>query len=554
MYLWTPVNAAVSTLSAYYYNGSMWMAVTNLSDGTAVAGGTVTFGQNGYITFDIPYDWEQCTINNVTGYAIQFRFSVDLTDGIKIQDFTLARDNTIVTRSANIAAALPANQWVWAVLDVGSNRWPLPNERAIKSVGLNLTRNVGAFNLSIRGGIRLMTSEAKYSQLPADCRITGIHAYAGSTTDLSLNPWVFTDKGIIYEMQGQNDDQLVPLGLDELQTLSGENTGKASTTQGLYLWFSLGRDYIERYYNHQVDDMGYNRDEGLPTGRRGAPAKMLAWTDNIIVAVDAGDGNTSSVMLYNGRGWHELYRAPKYGIRIRDIAVQVVPDRPDRLWINLGDEAIYVPLSTNPLTESRYYHKHFGYLETAMITGGMQDVIKYIHSLKLATEYLTPGYYTIQADYKLAGENDWTPIEGEIDTSPYDELAISEDYDKTTRWLNIRYRLYSRSINTTPVIYGSVLQTMMFSQVKHVYSLTFRLKDKDVDLLGDRDGIGFMDKFNQLDTWVQGALPVLFNSNSKLDDGTYVFPGPTPVRRLRIIKDPVSHEETHICQMTLIGI
>lgn len=548
VYMGTPVNAAAATLSVLYFNGNAWNDVNNLVDGTANSGATL--GKAGDITFDQPYNWAPCTVNNIEGYAVQLRVSADLTDGIKIQLVRVGRENTVAINFP----ALTANVEAWVRLAITPSKWPMPDEHKIKSVGLGLTTDVGALTLTMRGGIRLMSAEPVYKELPAGSRIMGIKEYAGSTDDLASNPWIFTDSGNIYEMQTQNDDQLVPLALSELKTLQSESTGKAATTQGLYLWFSLGKDFIQRYYNHQIDNMGYNREEGLPMGRRGSPAKMITWTDNILVAVDGGEEQQSSVMLYNGRGWHEVYRAPKWGLRILDLAVQVIPGQVDRLWIDMGGEAIYMPISVNPLEESGYQFRHFGYLVTSIFTGGMQDVIKYIHSIKLATEFLSTDWYTIEADYKLAGDTSWTMIDGNFNVSPYDELPLSANNDITSRWVSLRFRFFTRAANTSPIMYGSVLQTMMFSQVKFVYTMTFRLKDKDVDLLGDRDSVGFKDKFDQLDAWVKGALPVLFNSNSQLDNGAYVFPGPTPVRRLRVIKDPNSHEETHICQMTLIGI
>lgn len=548
VYMGTPVNSAAATLQVSYYNGNAWNDVPSMVDGTINA--TATLGKSGDITFDIPYSWEQCTVNDVTGYAVQLRVSADLTDAIKIQLIRVERNNTVSIEFPE----LTANVETWVKLAISPNKWPMPNERAIKSVGLNLVNNKAAFVLTMREGIRMISTEPVYRELPASSRIMGIREYAGSTDDMASNPWVFTDSGIIYEMQTQNNDQMVPLALSELKTMQSESTGKAATTQGLYLWFSLGKDFIQRYYNHQIDNMGFNKEEGLPSGRQGEPAKMITWTDNILVAVNGWEAKTSHVMIYNGRGWHELYRAPSYGIRILDLGIQVVPGQVDRLWIDLGGEPIYMPISTNPTGESLYKFKHFGYLETSRYTAGMQDVIKYIHSVKLASENLVDTYYTIEADYMLADDDDWTAVDDEFNESPYDELPLSAKNDVTSRWVSMRYRFYSRHQNTTPVVFGTVLQTMMFSQVKFVYNLTFRLKDKDVDLLGDRDPVGFKSKFDQLQEWATGALPILFNSNSWLDNGVYVFPGPTPIRRVKIIKDPESHEEIHICQMTLIGI
>jgi hypothetical protein len=101
--------------------------------------------------------------------------------------------------------------------------------------------------------------------------------------------------------------------------------GKARMVHNVYLYFNLGYG-LERYYNSSLDDVGPNRDEGLPDGRQGVVSCMVAYPGRFFAGIDA-DAGISSVLCHNGTGWHEVYRAPTAGQRITAMAFQVSPER-----------------------------------------------------------------------------------------------------------------------------------------------------------------------------------------------------------------------------------
>jgi hypothetical protein len=58
--------------------------------------------------------------------------------------------------------------------------------------------------------------------------------------------------------------------------------GRSAIQPDLYLWFSL-MDGIERYYDQRLDDVGPNRDEGLPLTRKGRVSAMVKYFSQIFV-------------------------------------------------------------------------------------------------------------------------------------------------------------------------------------------------------------------------------------------------------------------------------
>jgi len=71
---------------------------------------------------------------------------------------------------------------------------------------------------------------------------------------------------------------------------------------------SFRRLWLERLSGTSLDDVGPNRDAGLPSGRQGCIADMAAAVDALYLNIDAGDVDTSAVYTYNNFGHHELCR------------------------------------------------------------------------------------------------------------------------------------------------------------------------------------------------------------------------------------------------------
>lgn len=83
----TNVNANAATLTAEYWNGSAWTALTNVTDGTASGG--ATFGADGQITWTMPADWASSTINAIAAYWVRLSVSAALDASTEITECDL---------------------------------------------------------------------------------------------------------------------------------------------------------------------------------------------------------------------------------------------------------------------------------------------------------------------------------------------------------------------------------------------------------------------------------------------------------------------------------
>jgi hypothetical protein len=545
------VNLVAATLTVQYFNGFRWTAVDNQVDGTDLAG--ATFGQDGTISYDVLVgNWAQCTVNSITAFWVRLKFSVDLTANIGIEEF----DTRLQNRVTLSFPAHAAGEWQWDTLAITPTQNPLPNATRIKNLWITLAANKDAFVWKMHGGVQVLAEEITHIKLPNDARINGMWAYAGSEATPRRYPWVFTEKefGEIQWDSVAGIDLWVPVALDELAALKSVLNGKAHAVHNRYLWFSMG-ERIERYQNEQLEDVGPTLDEGLPENRRGNCVKLLSYPGQMLAAFDAGASGYSSILSYTGGGWHEVYRAPK-GQRIWDIDTQSIEGDADRLWVCQGDDVLWLPIDLNPLTNADYSYTWESVLYSCRVWGGMQDVLKFWKSLKLVSQDLASGQ-VVYGDYKIEGEATWHTLPAAFDTSMFQEILLTYAYDQSGRYIELRLRSLTNDATKTPVILGTVIESLMRFEVKFVWSINFRLASNDLDLAGNPDPLGYSEKLALLDEWLLSPTPLEVSCFREDTHGAIAFLEPVPMRPLHTEVDPEYPDGSRlvdVAQLTIIQI
>ena len=82
------VNVTVTTMTAKYWDGAAWQPVT-ITDGTAAAGAPLA--QDGDVTWNIPGDWQQKTINASPMYWIRFQVAAALSAAVEVTEADVIR-------------------------------------------------------------------------------------------------------------------------------------------------------------------------------------------------------------------------------------------------------------------------------------------------------------------------------------------------------------------------------------------------------------------------------------------------------------------------------
>lgn len=528
-------NVNTATMTASYFNGAGWASLT-ITDGTLSSGNTLG-ADSGSITFTIPYDWQPYTIDETDGYWVRFTPSADLSSDsgdingpIYAYYFTVTHQNN---KTVSFSGTVSGIQWLKLDLSY-PNKYPHPDETAIKSVGIYASTDPGSSYIIMYEGWHLVRNKPVYISIPTTSNVTRLIAY-GSSSGSGINPYVICEDGI-FEIQQENDNAVVKLPIEEISALASGYNGKAVCTNDVYLYFNLGRK-IERYYNGNLEDIGPDLDAGLPANRQGDISSLVSYPGRVYASVDAGSGTKySSILLYKGNGWHEMYRAAA-GESIYKMYYQAIPgSNTGRLWFSQSDDLKWIPVSTNPDTDTDYRFTSTGYIETGWMYAGMQTIKKVFDSLTVFMENSSTGHYNITASYQVDEDSSWTAIPG-----TYDGI-IEENNIATTRPTGRRIRfkiqLNSDSSTITPELIAYSVDMYGIVPVKYQYTWTGLLSEYnayDVGLDGnEQQSLGFSTLAEkglaQLDAWVDNATVLTMNSRySVYDNKTVLLTAPAHV-------------------------
>ena len=284
---------------------------------------------------------------------------------------------------------------------------------------------------------------------------------------------------------------------------------------------------LQRYYNTQLEGKGPDHDEGLPFDRQGRTSQIISYPSNFFISIDGGDTGYSCVMQFNQSGWHEIYRAPNVGERILDMAFQpIYGSRPDRLWLNVGDDVIWLTMPSKILyaIQDQYAeYTHESVLISSWHTAGMMDIEKLWQTLKIMADYLDGKNCWVEADYQTDEEKEWHPIKNWYVVSPSQKEELSPNSSVNGKKLRYRLRLQSTDMHKTPKVNVVVLEAVGRVDIKMSYNFYFRNIKHKRDLNAEFEDIEPLDVQDVLDRWANDLKKLRLNSRWKIFDDKLVY-------------------------------
>lgn len=352
-------------------------------------------------------------------------------------------------------------------------------------------------------------------------RITGLEQYGESWQG---------DLIIIKEasIHRYREGRVEKLDIREMGPTKDWRNGQAHCVAGNYLYFSWHRGVV-RYYNQLLDSVGPDQAEvAVPTAdRSGYFSALVSYPGCVIGAVDAGIGNVSNVIAYNERGWCELYRATS-GERIQNLYVQSIPGNAvDRLWITQGNSIVWLPMATDPYnspaaTYNGYRFSNEGTLITSWFYVELQEVTKLFYSMRMISEG-TSASNPITLAYRIDDAEEWTAVTGSV-TNFSQELKLANTPSVKGKRIQFKITLTSGTGASTPRLLAAIMECMPRLPVRHYTDITFRVADKDHDLLKKADSYTtYAGKMTALETMVDSNLPVYVTSVSTALNGKYAW-------------------------------
>lgn len=263
----------------------------------------------------------------------------------------------------------------------------------------------------------------------------------------------------------------------------------------------------------------------------------MPYPGRYFAAIDAGTSGYSSVLLNNNSGWHEIYRAPNAGERITALGYQPVSgSRPDRLWISVGDDIVWLVMPSNTL--KAYYddqaeYTHESVLVSSWMSIGMIDVIKQWGSMNLMAENLEEDAVYVEADYQIDQDPTWYPMSGHYIESPDQEIKFNDTFGITAKRLRYRLRLQTNDKKRTPFVKAVVMKTVIKVATKYCYAMSCRNLANDVNLRGEQEDITPWDRLSILTEWANNATALQLHCFTDPFDDKIVFIDPPTFMNLR---------------------
>lgn len=458
--------------------------------------------------------WIKCTGINVAAGEVKIFPSISATAASTIGDISLP--------------ALTLNEWQQVTLPFVDNAANVSN---VVSFGIRVTGATGVYYID---GIETVPNGAETPLGNVGERITGLEKYGDPEV-----PWVFRTQSAGSIENGVFN----PIPLREMSQAENIHNGQGHCVHNVYLYFSFLHG-LERFYRNNMDDVGPNRDEGLPDGRRGYITSMVGYPGRFFYNIDTLAGYSCIMESAAGADHHEVYRCDTPGKRIRNLFVQVIPgDTADRLWFTEGDDVAWLPLPGNTLkedTDDTFRFTHEAVLETGWIYGNQPDAIKLFNSVKLFLENVTANR-KIEWDYRKDEETAWAPVSTAFTTPPVQEVSLNVSCKR----IKLRFRLQTNDNTETPKIRQMVVNATTRPEIRYTYTLNTQADDAGINLEGEEDtSQRAATIISQLDTWCANNTILTMSAVFSPFDGKSVFLEPPVIRPLSIVFDESAEKLT----------
>ena len=338
------------------------------------------------------------------------------------------------------------------------------------------------------------------------------------------------------ELGSINNGVYAKLPINELAQVRSEVNGITAIQYGVYLFFNV-LDGWERYYENRLDDVGPNRDEGLPAIRRGIVSSVVSYPGGMYLGIDAGATGYSSVLYWNQIGYHEEYRAP-YGERIRGLHVQTIPgSNVGRLWIGLSYSTVWIPVTLNPRKQADYSYTGSGSLISSWFNGGFGEINKFWKSIQLYSEGLAAGQ-TITMEYQTDVNETWYALPSAFTQLPMEEVLMSTDYSVYGKRWRYRITMTTNDETKTPRIKAMTIPAVTRLPANKSWSVIVLADDAMVDHQGVKQSISAKELMDQLQTWADSEstpLPLTLRSPVSAFDNKRVFLEPPSVQPIEVV-------------------
>jgi hypothetical protein len=387
--------------------------------------------------------------------------------------------------------------------------------QAMTSIGIAVASGLTkSFTLTLLGewAFSRSPSPVVVSDVDGD-NITGLETFGDPQT-----LWVFTEAGF-----GQmKNNKFLPVPQREVKTARHANNGTGHGVSDVYLLFTW-RGRLQRYFRQNMEDLGPDFPAGMGD-IAGDVTDIVSYPGRIYVAIDAGTNGKSMILCYKGGGWHEVWTGFT-GERIRNLYVQPIEGKSDKLWASVGGNLMWFPIALDSAElpdNTDYRYRPVGYVDSSWVYTGSRDLDKLFRSILLTIDDATNTNYRWDVFFKIDDPDvSWTRVTGseEAKSASLREYFFAGPQGNIPRGSRIRVRLYMETLApaSTPTIRSTQMRIYRIPEVKYSYTWLTKLSSISINLRGDEEKVvGTYQTVQQgllkLDEWASTLQPLQVTS------------------------------------------
>lgn len=287
----------------------------------------------------------------------------------------------------------------------------------------------------------------------------------------------------LFRMEG-NLPKKVRMGFEDAVDTSNGAAVSVSTNG---VWIGWNHSVVKIIGNTGTDYMNYRQGYmGMPDDRQGYCSNILSVLGWTFFVYDGGSSKRSSILAWNGRGWMELFRGWKAGVRIRSLFWQDNQEVRPRLWFDIDGDIAYIqfPLRcANPLLDESLAYQHDAHLITQTMDAKAGTLHKLFHSITVVKKN-TNG--VVSVDFQ---KND------EVGTGTWHNLGDMKLLDKKefladigeAHKIRFRLRLESTSAVSPAIVEAYSIGGWITNPVKYQWVANFSVGTNQSTITGDDD-------------------------------------------------------------------
>lgn len=375
--------------------------------------------------------------------------------------------------------------------------------------------------------------------------ITGLEAFGDPET-----LWVFTESGF-GQMKG---NLFLPVPQREVRTARHANNGSGHGVSDVYLLFTW-RGRLQRYFRQNMEDLGPDFPAGMGD-IAGDVVSIVSYPGRIYVAIDAGASGKSMILCHKGGGWHEVWTGFT-GERIRNLYIQSIDGKSDKLWASVGGDLMWFPIALDSAElpdNTDYRYRPVGYIESSWVYTGSRELDKIFRSILLTVDDTTNNKLRWDVWFKIDDPDaEWTKVTGseQARSASMLEYFFTGAQGNSPRGNRIRVRLYleTHDMTTTPTIRSTQMRIYRVPEVKYSYTWLTKLSTISINLRGDEERVigtkaNVQRAYDKLDEWANGLTPLFVTSPIASIGGKQVVMSPIPSQLLLLVPDEQIQEQT----------